>query len=316
MVPSGASAARVNIKCIKSKDDKSMRFVFATLYGKGKGEQVKYDRWARLATGDELSTSLQRVEPNTIFETTLCQYALSYGSSIVEWSVEFIGPQILCNDNALNLNTGDQYGLITLRTGDIGCNTEENKLSPTVKFDTFVAYYSPKYATINMNTMETLGDIDIANNQKVYNLDLEYEFDQKLSASKNIIKFSLYDDLLYESLYEGNFYQLFDSNKQLISSGEAFEETAKIPKQKGYVLKLQLRSPSQKLLEKAKNAVLRIDTILAAKQCVSADIYSSKLGILQGSGKISGAITMPPNTNKDLFIVTPSTKALGMNENS
>ena len=100
-VPTGASAARYRIKCISTKDNKSMRFVFATLYPKG-SEQVKYDRWLRASTGDEIVSSLQRVEPNTILETTMCQYALSFGSSVIEWSVEFVGPQILCNDNAVN----------------------------------------------------------------------------------------------------------------------------------------------------------------------------------------------------------------------
>ena len=35
-----------------------MRFCFATLYGRG-SEHVTFERWARLATGDELTTSLQ-----------------------------------------------------------------------------------------------------------------------------------------------------------------------------------------------------------------------------------------------------------------
>merc|ERR1712173_11402 len=140
--------------------------------------------------------------------------------------------------------------MVTLRTDAIA-----NVINPVVKFDTFASFYSPKYATINMNPLEELGDVDIATYKKVYALDLEYAFDQKLAGTKNIIKFALFDDLLYESLYEGNFWMLFDANKQLISSGEAFEESSKIPKQKGYVLKLQLRSTSKSLLNKAKGTV-------------------------------------------------------------
>merc|ERR1712157_51052 len=111
--------------------------------------------------------------------TTLCQYSLSFGESVMEWSIEFIGPQLLYNDNALNMNTGDQYGSITLRTGDIACKDTMNLINPLVKFDTFISYYQPKYATINLNTLEELGDIDIKTNDKVNFLELEYEFDQK-----------------------------------------------------------------------------------------------------------------------------------------
>ncbi len=87
---------------------------------------------------------MQRVEPNTIIETTLCQYSLSFGSSIMEWSIEFIGPIIICNDNAINMNIGDQFCLITLRTDNISCKDNLNLINPIVKFDTFINYYQPK----------------------------------------------------------------------------------------------------------------------------------------------------------------------------
>ena len=197
-------------------------------------------------------------------------------------------------------------------SSDIACSDQSNQINPAVKFDTFVSYYCPKYATINMNPLAEIGDVDIETYKKVYSLDLEYAFDQKLAGTKNVIKFSLYDDLLYESLYEGNFWMLFDANKQLISSGEAFEESSKIPKQKGYVLKMQLRSSSIKLLEKAKNATLRIDTVF--KKEIVCDVYSSKLGMLKGSGKVTSAFSLKKYTNKDFYISTPSIKDLGLKD--
>merc|ERR1712244_128997 len=120
------------------------------------------------------------------------------------------------------MNIGDQFGVITLRTDDIPCKDVENQINPICKFDVFATYHQPKYATMELNTLREIGDVDIKNDERVYTLDLEYEFDQKLNGTKNIIKFMLFDDLLYEALYEGNFWMLFDSNKQLISSGDAF----------------------------------------------------------------------------------------------
>merc|ERR1712079_550893 len=122
-----------------------------------------------------------------------------------------------------------------------------------------------------------LGDIDVGNDRNVYTLDLEYRFDQKVAGTKNVVKFSLLDDLLYESLYEGCFWMLYDGNKQVIASGEAFEESSKIAKQKGYVLRLQLRSSNEGLLDKAKGTILRIDTVLATKQQMQCALYPSKL---------------------------------------
>merc|ERR1712232_1095677 len=69
---------------------------------------------------------------------------------------------------------------------------------------------------------------------------------------------------------------------------------------------------SMKLLEKAKNAILRIDTVF--KKEIVCDIYSSKLKMLSGGGKISSALSMGRFSNKDLYIATPSIKDLGIKD--
>ena len=135
----------------------------------------------------------------------------------------------------------------------------------------------------------------------------------QVSGTKNVVRFR-HDDLLYESLYEGCFWMLFDGNKQLVSSGEAFDESSKIAKQKGYVLRLQLRSPSKSLLDKAKGTVLRIDTVLAAKQQMSCDVYPSKLKLLEGAGKITSSLSLGARSAKELFIAAPNTKDLGVKD--
>ena len=309
-VPAGACAARVTIKCLETKDRKKMRFCFATLYGQGTAT-VTFERWARLATGDELTTSLQRVEPHTIFETTLCQYALSYGHSMVEWTVEFVGPHKM---DAIAMSSGDQFASVKLRTSQIACDSILNQINPAVKFDKVCCFYAPKSYSMQMTPLTDIGDVDIGKMDGVYALNLEYHFDQKVGGTKNVVRFPILDDLLYESLYWGSFWMLFDSNKQLISSGEAFEESSKIAKQKGYVLKLQLRSPKKSLLNKAKHTVLRIDTVLSTKQQISSDVYPSKLKLLEGSGKITSASTITVRSAKELFISAPNTKDLGIKE--
>merc|ERR1711933_651213 len=67
-----------------------------------------------------------------------------------------------------------------------------------------------------------------------------------------------------------------------------------------------------KLLEKAKNAMLRIDTVF--KKEIVCDVYSSKLGMLKGSGKVSSSLSLRKYTNKDLYISAPSIKDLGLKE--
>eukprot|EP00485_Elphidium_margaritaceum_P018740 CAMPEP_0202729586 /NCGR_PEP_ID=MMETSP1385-20130828/186208_1 /ASSEMBLY_ACC=CAM_ASM_000861 /TAXON_ID=933848 /ORGANISM="Elphidium margaritaceum" /LENGTH=1403 /DNA_ID=CAMNT_0049395853 /DNA_START=43 /DNA_END=4254 /DNA_ORIENTATION=+ len=315
-VPNGASAARVSIKCVSTKDDKQLRFVYASLYGKSKGEQVTYERWCRMKSGDELSTSLQRVEPNTVLETTMCQYALSFGESVVEWSVEFVGPSVVCNDNAaIAMSAGDQCGMLSLRTTALGCTDEANKINPVVKFDTLASYYSPQFATINKDALVELGDVDIANQDaRVRTLELEYAFDQLIAGTKCLLRFMQINDLLYEATLEGCFWQLFDANKQLIGYGEAFDESTEIAKQKGYVLKLQLRSADVALLERYKGLVLRVDTVLTAKHQVTCDVYTSKLDLANGSGKVTSAFVLRGNSNCDLFFTAPNVKKLELKQ--
>ena len=259
LVPTGASSAKIRIKCISTAlDIKNNRFVFASLYNKNE-QQFTYERWFRTETGQELSYTIINVESNTILETTLCQYSLSFGETIIEWSIEFEGPISISQPISMNIN--DKYSLIKLKTTTISCEGS-NLLLPAVKFDTFNTYYKPQYGTINYNTLSSIGDIDISSSAPIYTLNLEYLFDQKILGSKNIIHFPLISNLLYESTYLGSFWMIFDSNKQLIASGEAFQqhqefESGKLPKQNGLCCMLQLRSGSSKLLEKAKNSTLK-----------------------------------------------------------
>ena len=110
-------------------------------------------------------------------ETTLCQYALSYGHSVIEWTVEFVGPHIA---GPIAMNVGDQLGAVTLRTSGISCDAISTQISPAAKFDTLCCFYPPKFATMQMTPLAEVGDVDIATMDSVFALDLEYHFDQKV----------------------------------------------------------------------------------------------------------------------------------------
>ena len=58
-------------------------------------------------------------------------------------------------------------------------------------------------------------------NRQIYAMELVYSFHQAKTGDV-VPDCSMLSDLLYESEYESQFWMLFDANKQLLSSGDAY----------------------------------------------------------------------------------------------
>ena len=72
----------------------------------------------------------------------------------------------------------------------------------------------------------TQGRDTLPNQRQIYCIELTYTFNQG-KTGEVMPDLSLLSDLLYESPYESQFWMLFDSNKQLLCSGDAYPHQVK-----------------------------------------------------------------------------------------
>ena len=143
------------------------------------------------------------------------------------------------------------------------------------------------------------GNVDVNNNQ-VYGLELKYEFEQPLTGDSNIILCQGLHNLLYDNIFEGQFYQIFNENKKLVGKGEAFNETNKLTKGNNYTILLQIRSniSTNKLLSNLQSLRIRIDTSFS--KSLSCSLYKSQIGILNGNDKVT-KINFDGFCNNDIY---------------
>ena len=204
----------------------------------------------RIADESEDFTIL--TEPGTILEATLAQYNLSVNDCRIHYSIEFLGP-LVTNDHAF-ISHGNVYSSIRVKTIH-----QVVKTNPSASLDIYSTHYYP--SKFKLGPLKQDRDLTVNDNQ-IYCLEMEYNWKQEVSC-KVTPSFPVIADLLYESPFGGNFYMIYDSNKKVVLSGDAFAETEKLEKGENYTMKIQLRHSSTDILEKFKSLSLRLDHTLA-----------------------------------------------------
>lgn len=142
-----------------------------------------------------------------------------------------------------------------------------HELLPVCQLKSAVIVLKPNEAKI---TPLTSRDI-IPNGRQIYQNILQYNL--HLSKQQEIsIYVPLLSSLLYECEYESQLWMLFDINKMMIASGDAYSHSNAIKVDKGdYVLRLQIRHEKKDLLEKISEATVIVSIKL--QNPISMDIY-------------------------------------------
>lgn len=119
-------------------------------------------------------------------------------------------------------------------------------------------------------------------NVLTYNLHLSKQ--QELS-----IHCPFLSSVLYESKFDSQMWMIFDTNKMMMASGDAFSGTNFFKLEKGdYVIRMQVRHEKKDVLEKVNETTLLVSYKLS--NSISLDIYRSFNAATSGGKKASSFI--------------------------
>lgn len=109
-------------------------------------------------------------------------------------------------------------------------------------------------------------------------------------------------DVLYESEFESQMWNLFDSKKMLVACGDAYSSSKFIKLEKGeYVVRLQVRHEKKELLEKVAEISMLATFKLTAP--IVFDTFASYKNAIQGNKKMTSFV-LNRNDTQPIF-VTP-----------
>lgn len=158
----------------------------------------------------------------------------------------------------IHMNGVHQLDMVSLGCEEIG---------PMIQLRTAVAPLRPTEAKI---TPLTIRDV-VPDGRQIYQNILQYKL-TLAKAAELLITCNILNQVLYESTFESQMWMMFDSNKMLISSGDAYPESTYLKLEKGdYTIRMQVRHEKKDLLEKLNDMSLLVNYKLPTP--ITVDVY-------------------------------------------
>ncbi|XP_053404432.1 tripeptidyl-peptidase 2-like isoform X2 [Mercenaria mercenaria] len=261
-VPSGASVAVLRVK---SKDtEKSCRMLLHTiqLIPQYQYKKYEFEKFVNISDRGETTQAFPVVGDRTI-EVCIAKWWANIGDVNLDYSVTFHG--VKPSSRQITVHGGDGVCRFELRS-----HLKTEDISPSVSFKTLTQPLRPTDSKVRC----LAGPRDqLPEGRQIYALELTYGF--HVSKSTEVTPdLSLLSDLLYESEYEGQLWMLFDSNKQLLGTGDAYPHQYNVKLEKGdYTVLVQVRHDKKSMLDKLKSVILLIQHKLSNP--LNFDLYGS-----------------------------------------
>ncbi|XP_071534647.1 tripeptidyl-peptidase 2 isoform X2 [Panulirus ornatus] len=291
-VPIESTWATVTLKA--SHSDKCQRFTLHAVQLKPKCSVKTLEYYKVINLGcNEVSTQIFGVRGGYTLEVCLARWWSSLVDGEVEVTVEF--HSLRPSQEEVTLFCSDGVQRVDVRAG---LRSEELSPQASLKHHTQVLMPTESKVEVLGGPRDT-----IPGSRPVYQLVLSYNL--SLSKSAEITpKCALLSDVLYESAYESQLWMLFDHNKQLLGSGDAYSNKYSLKLEKGdYTIRLHVRHERPDLLEKLSDLPLTVLTKLA--QEVKLDIYTS-FNAAVASGKKAQPIPLSMGTSQPIYLAAPS----------
>ncbi len=251
-------------------------------------EEGELNKRVFMEQGSQTIISVPVVAGRTL-EVCLSQYWSSLGKSRVTMSIEFRG--LTPDDDELTLPS-DGSPLEVVVSSDV----LRERCDPKGAFNTLRRLLRPKSVTETPLLSDRDRQLDDGpTNQLV----LTYEF-SLASTSDVTIELPILEELLYDSPVEGNEWQVFDANKQLIATGDMYPAAHSLDKG-DYTVRLELRDADTDVLDKFKAAVLAVDRKMSK---------SIQVGVQENRSSGFSAKWLDPGESASVFLTGPDADSL------
>lgn len=234
-----------------------------------------------------------KVKGGLILEVAIAKAWMEQDPAKVEYSISFHGCKPDTGENFV-MHHGE--GILTFEVLG-GLQAEE--ILPSVQLRHSVSVLKPVDSKISPLTSPR---DTIPPSRHIYQLVLTYNLHvpKQVDVTPNC---ALLSDLLYENEFESQLWMLFDSNKQLMASGDAYPCKYTVKLEKGdYVIKLQIRHEKRDLLDKLSELPLQVSNKLPSP--LHLDIYPSHAQALVFGKKLSGG-TVPAGKYRLPLYISP-----------
>ncbi|XP_070157555.1 tripeptidyl-peptidase 2-like isoform X1 [Polyergus mexicanus] len=276
LVPEDATWAVLRLK--SAEKDKTGRFVLHTVQLKPR-MACKTLEVNKIISVTSQSETIQpfAVQGGLILEVVIAKYWANLGDMLIDYSIEFHGIHMI-NGN-LTMLSGDGINRLELRS-----SLRNEEVVPNISLKTSVQILKPNESKIAPLRARDI----IPPSRQIYELQITYTF-HSAKATEVTPNAALLSDLLYENEYESQMWMIYDSNKQLISCGDAYPSKYTIQKlEKGdYTLKMHIRHEKKDLLERLTDMPLLLSQKLSTP--INLDIYANQSQAIIGGKKMVAA---------------------------
>ncbi|XP_046674553.1 tripeptidyl-peptidase 2-like [Homalodisca vitripennis] len=237
---------------------------------------IEFHKMVNVSAQSETVVCFQ-VKGGVVLEVVVAKYWANLGHMNLNYSVELHG----CRPDtpAVTMLHADGIHEIELYSG-----LQSEEVSPFIQIKSSVSVLRPTEAKVLALDKRDV----IPPSRQIYQLLLTYTF--HLSKSFDVTpNSSLLSHLLYESEFESQLWMLFDCNKQLLASGDAYPNKYNVKLEKGdYTIRHQIRHEKKDLLEKLTDLPILLSHKLATP--ITVDAYGSQSQALIGGKKLTSAI--------------------------
>ena len=255
------------------------------------------NKYFSITHDEEVRYAMDVVGGRTL-ELCLAQYWSCDGDSVIDMDVAF---------HAIKCEQGESEvvwdGSEVVHRFDVTTALRTELVAPSVSLKAIQQPIRPSAFLLS-----ALAPADtLPRSKQIYQLVLTYHWQCSDDTTKLIVRLPPLQGVLYESHYEAQFYMLFDANKRLIGSGDAWPKPIDVKRGK-YTVRVQVRHEETALLERLKEMVALFETTLSKP--IELPIHPTFNAAVAGAQKWGDKRVMKRGQRKPFWVGSPDTKQL------